>query len=240
MNSLKCLILLAVLDPNLARLAWQTKRYKKTYLGYSEILSLIRNYLTVYKRYRKPFDCAEFGVGRGGSAQILAFLTNRYGGRLVLFDVFGLIPHPTEIDGVKAIERYKYIIESEGDDYYGNIPHLKELIINDISRVCDLSKVEFIEGEYEHKLRELIEKRSFGFVHIDCDWYESYKAVINYLENNIGKSAILQLDDYLTWEGTARIVAETKWLSTYKKWIVNTALVIDTAQYETPKYDKIT
>ncbi|MGB9880728.1 MAG: TylF/MycF/NovP-related O-methyltransferase [Anaerolineae bacterium] len=222
---------LALLDPLVGLLVWQLKRHHKTFLGYPQILSLVQNFLRVKARCNSPVQVAEFGVGRGGSAFILGSLVNKHGGKLVLYDLFGRIPPPGKIDGEKAYLRYQVILSREDERYYGNIPNLKELIISEMAALCDLSNVEIIEGRYEEVLPNLPANYSFGLVHIDCDWYESYKAVLNYLRNNLCPGAILQLDDYSTWQGASRAVSEATWLAPYKKWLVDGSLVIDTGQY---------
>ncbi len=227
-NSLRCLIYLSSVNPYLALLAWSIKKSGKTFLGYLEIASLVRNFIIAKKRFPDDLQVAEFGVGRGGSAMILGKLIDLYGGTLVLYDLFSRIPAPTEKDGERAYKRYRSIISDKNKNYYGNIPNLYEIIVDELKKVCDICKVEFVVGRFEEVLPQITEKRSFGFVHIDCDWYESYKAVLAYLKNNLRHGAIIQLDDYYSWEGVPKAVAEATWLSQYKKWKIETALVIDT------------
>jgi hypothetical protein len=66
-------------------------------------------------------------------------------------------------------------------------------------------------------------------VHIDCDWYQSYKEVLDFLHSRLNEGAILQLDDYNTWEGVSKALEEAKWLMHYKKILLRTGLVIDTS-----------
>ncbi|MEM4203245.1 MAG: TylF/MycF/NovP-related O-methyltransferase [Candidatus Methanomethylicaceae archaeon] len=230
MRSLYCLARIALLDPSLSLLVWRVKRQRKTFLGYPQILSLVQNFIQARARCGPSIQVAEFGVGRGGSAFILGKLVDIFGGKLVLYDLFGRIPPPTEIDGEKALLRYQVILTGEDERYYGNTPNLKELILNEMARICSLRNVEIIEGRYEEILPQLPNRYSFCLVHIDCDWYESYRAVLNYLRNNLCPKAILQLDDYATWQGVPRAVSEATWLTPYKKWLVNGSLVIDTGQ----------
>jgi len=229
LNSLRSLIYLFAVDPGLAKLVWSIKRDKKTYLGYLEIASLVRNFLVVRSRCRHNFCVAEFGVGRGGSAMILAKLISIYGGYLVLYDLFGRIPPPTVHDGEKAHRRYQSILSEEDENYYGNIHDLMKLIASELGKICDLTNVKFVVGRFEEVLPYHHTDCSFGLVHIDCDWYESYKAVLTYLEHRLCPGAILQLDDYYSWEGVPKAVAEAAWLASYRKRRVGTALVIDTA-----------
>lgn len=223
------LVKLGMIAPRLALLAWNLKRNKKTYLGYQQLSSLADSFLIVRSRTQRAVHVAEFGVGRGGSAAVLAWLVERFGGTLALYDVFGRIPPPTDVDGKRAQERYRFILHQETEDYYGNVSDLLDTLKEELQSVCNLDKIEFISGRYEETLPKLTEKRSFDLVHIDCDWYESVNAVLEYLRGHLRRGAILQVDDYSNWSGCKAAVDEAEWLKPYNKWIVGGPLVIDTA-----------
>jgi len=214
-------------------LAVNVKSSKRTYLSYSTIYSLVKNYLTITKRSSQPLQVAEFGVGRGGSATILAWLVDRYKGNLTLFDVFSRIPAPTEQDGARALQRYKYILNQEQEDYYGNIENLLEVVLRDLHKVCRRERIEVVQGKYEDILKNLNDDKAFDLVHIDCDWYESSKAVYYYLQTRLETGAILQIDDYSNWEGSRQAFQDTIWLKPYQTHIVDGALVIDTSRTKT-------
>jgi asparagine synthase (glutamine-hydrolysing) len=222
------LVKLGVIDPQLALLAWNLKRSQKTYLGYQHLLSLAEGFLTVRSRLQDDVHVAEFGVGRGGSATILGWLAERFGGTLSLYDVFSRIPAPTKTDGQRAQDRYRTILHEETEDYYGNIPDLLDTVKAELSSVCSLEKVTFIAGRYEETLDQPTEGRRFDLVHIDCDWYESVKAVLSYLKDSIRPGAIIQVDDYSNWQGCRIAVDETEWLAPFERWFVGGPLVIDT------------
>lgn len=220
---------LALINPHLALLSWNLKRTQKTYLGYQHLLSLAESFLLVRSRHQDLVRVAEFGVGRGGSAAILGWLVDCYGGTLALYDIFDRIPSPTDIDGERAKERYRAILNEETEDYYGNIPNLQTVVKEELSSICSIEKIEFISGRYEESLDKLAEKRSFDLVHIDCDWYESVKAVLSYLQDNIRLGAIIQVDDYSNWQGCRKAIDEAEWLKPFDKWLVGGPLVVDTS-----------
>lgn len=231
-----CLKLIALakiawFSPTLLFLVIQITRTKRTYLNTIKLWSLIDNIRRLsLRRAGAPLAVAEFGVGRGGSALMLAWLVNRYGGKLTLYDLFGQIPPPGEKDGLQAQGRYRHIREDENSRYYGNIPDLLEVIQKELVQVCDLNQVEFVQGKYEEILWRQQPPRVFDFVHIDCDWYESSKAVYAYLEHNLRHGALLQVDDYGFWEGSKLAVDEALWLQGRRRWAVANALVIDTGR----------
>jgi hypothetical protein len=221
---------LGLIHPSLMVLAWNLKRTRRTYLSYATLYSLARSFMQVKSRHPQPVQIAEFGVGRGGSAIMLAWLVQRYGGKLTLFDVFGRIPAPTEIDGKRAQQRYAGILTEESQDYYGNIPDLLEVVTRDLEEVCDPARIVIVQGRYEETLPQQKETDIYNQVHIDCDWYESSLVVYNHLRGRLLPGAILQVDDYSDWEGSRRAFQDAGWLSQYQTRLVDGALVIDTAR----------
>lgn len=219
---------LGMIDTRLMRLAWHLKKSRKTYLTYSTLLSLAQSFYLARTRRQQPAQIAEFGVGRGGSAILLGWLVGQHGGILTLYDVFGRIPPPTPEDGERAQKRYQVILTGESREYYGNIPNLLSVILSELRAVCRSDQVEIVQGRYEELLTRPRDKRSFDLVHIDCDWYESYKAVLTYLQGNLSPGAILQMDDYSNWQGSTSTVDEAEWLNHFKRRLVDGALVIDT------------
>jgi hypothetical protein len=221
-------IRLGLVNPYLMQLAWKLKKTKRTYLSYSTLYSLVENFIDINNHISHPLQVAEFGVGRGGSATILAWLVNRFEGNLTLFDIFGRIPAPSQQDGVEALSRYDYIVNQEKKDYYGNISDLLDIILADLYKVCKPERIDVVKGKYEDVLPSLNDEREFNLVHIDCDWYESSKVVYDYIQTRLQNGAIIQVDDYSTWEGSMRAFQETTWLSTCPTHLVDGALVINT------------
>jgi len=222
-------IKLGLIDPRLLFLSIENRSSQKTFLGYSQLLSLAENIKMVSDRTHEMLQIAEFGVGRGGSAMLLAWMVNHFDGTLTLFDVFDRIPSPSESDGDEAEERYQFIVDDENEDYYGNLPNLLETLKKDIGTICPLDRVEFIQGKYEDTLQKIPNDRMFNFVHIDCDWYDSIGAVFTYLQSHLQSGAILQIDDYLYWPGAKKATDETEWLRGYSRKLVGNALILDTS-----------
>lgn len=224
------LIRLYALEPRLALLAWQVKRGKKTFLSWPKLLSLGQSFHLLRSRQpQKPLRVSEFGVGRGGSAMLLGWLVGHYGGSITLYDVFGQIPAPTQSDGEQAQKRYEKIQRREGQDYYGNLPNLLEIVLADISRVCPRERIAVVQGKYEEVLPERKAPDLYDLVHVDCDWYESSRAVLAYLKDHLSPGAILQIDDYGHWQGSRKAFDEAGWLSCFQVRRVDDALLIDTA-----------
>ena len=221
---------LGLIHPKLPGLVWKIKHSGRTFLSYPALYSLTKNFVRLNHRFPGQVQVAEFGVGRGGSAILLAWLVERFGGRLTLYDLFGRIPAPTEIDGERAQQRYAGILTSESPDYYGNLPDLLGLVTKDLHEVCRPERLEIVPGKYEDTLVNLQDARTFNQVHIDCDWYESSRVVYQYLRTRLLPGALIQIDDYSDWEGSRRAFQDATWLNHYHTSLVDGALVVDTGR----------
>jgi O-methyltransferase len=225
---LRTLMQLGLIDWRLLHLAWNLVRNRKTFLSFAALLGLAQNFLILRTRRQSPLRVAEFGVGRGGSATFLGWLIGQYGGTLALYDVFSRIPAPSSQDGIRAQERYSVILRKENSEYYGNIPNLLDIVKSELLSVCPLDRVEFVVGQFEDLPQQAQPQHPFDLVHIDCDWYASYKAVLHFVKENLAPDSILQLDDYSNWQGSRMAIDESQWLKDSQRKLVDGALVIDT------------
>jgi O-methyltransferase len=222
---------LGLVQPELMRLARSVKKSHKSYLSYTRLLSLVNNFQRLRSRKVEGISAAEFGVGFGGTATVIGWLIEHYGGRLYLFDVFDRIPPPTPKDGQAASERYQFILTKEDrEHYYGNVQGLLDRIKDQLKTTCSLDRVEFIQGRFEETLPNLGLRTKLDFVHVDCDWYDSTRTVLAFLERQLNPGAILQIDDYAFWEGTKLAVDEAGWLASCNKRLVDGAVVFDLDQ----------
>ena len=218
---------IGMISPSLLTLTREIVTSKKTFLDYPRLFHLAENFLIAKRRCTSNLQVAEFGVGRGGSALLLAWLINRYGGKLILFDVFGRIPKPSSADGEDAQIRFEKIKQQENSDYYGNIPDLLDVLKQELEAVCPLERIEFVQGKYEDTLPQYPKDLAISFVHIDCDWYESAKAVLSFLSSRLESDGILQIDDYAFWSGAKKATDEADWLKNFARKQVSGALIID-------------
>lgn len=221
------LLKITFIDPRLAILVRKIKKSNYTFLGYPRLYSLITSFILAAGRKNAPLYVAEFGVGRGGSAMILAWLIDRFGGSMALFDVFGRIPPPTSDDGNDAQIRYQKISQDESSDYYGNLGDLISTIRNELYTICKPNQVTFVQGIFEDTLPNYQPQSGYDLIHIDCDWYESTRTVLNHIQHNLSDVALIQIDDYEYWSGATKAVNEASWLTDYKRQIIEGALVID-------------
>lgn len=128
-------------------------------------------------------DLAEFGVYKGNSACIIADEIKTTTRTLWLFDSFEGLPALTNLDNLAAHFKGEF-----GDTSV-------ELINKRINPIKGLANIRIIQGFFENTICE-IENRKFCFVHLDCDLYESYKFVLEYIKPRMSKGGIIVLDDY--------------------------------------------
>jgi len=70
-----------------------------------------------------------------------------------------------------------------------------------------LDKVNIIPGWFNETLRNTNIDR-ISLLHIDADWYDSIKEVLNTLYNKVTPGGFIVFDDYFRWEGCQRAVQD--------------------------------
>ena len=159
-----------------------------------------------------PGDIVEAGCGLGGSAIVLAAAKSAQR-PLLVYDVFGMIPQPTQFDGLDAHDRYDVIASGSspgigGDTYYGYQPDLLTQVRQAFARhrlPVEKQRIEFIQGQYE---QTLYPPRPIALAHVDCDWYQSVLTCLERIGPVLVPGGVLVVDDYDTWSGAKRAVDE--------------------------------
>lgn len=141
---------------------------------------------------------AEFGVAGGGSTAMLAYLVKKHGldTRVLAFDSFMGMPAPGKLDmfdGLGAQERGW----GEGTCRSG-IESLQEVS----ERLGVWDKVCAVPGYFNDVLLDFDFKgEKILAIHVDCDWYESVKCVLDKVLPNCREGTYMQVDDYGYWDG---------------------------------------
>lgn len=194
-----------------SRISRRVKRRKLTYLAYSRIHTLERCIRRV-ERTNVPGIFLETGVALGGSAIIIASLMSRshmFRG----YDLFEMIPPPSDIDGTKAKARFDVIKSGAsrgigGDDYYGYVDNLYDRVVQSFEEfglAVDGKRVSLYRGRFDDTLVMQPGER-IALAHIDCDWYESVRLCLERIYAALSDSGYVIVDDYHDYAGCARAV----------------------------------
>ena len=199
------------LSTNEVELIKKIKAKKITYLSETK-LGCIVNTINSLKKNKVGGAFLEAGCALGGSTVLIGKSKDK-NVPLYVYDVFGLIPAPSEHDTQDVHERYSTIIGGksggiDGDMYYGYQENLYDIVISNLEHFgldCQRDSITLIKG----LLQETMEvQQPIAFAHIDVDWYEP----VTFCLGNIGQKLVLGgsviLDDYYDWGGCRKAVDE--------------------------------
>lgn len=128
-------------------------------------------------------DCAEFGVFRGGSLELIAKLNP---GKTVWgIDSFEGLPVPCEKDNYHKQGDFSETSYEDLRGYFA-IQH---------------RNVNLLKGFSPGVFKEIHPHKKFSFVHIDVDLYQSVKDGIDYFWPRMVDGGVILFDDY-GWEST--------------------------------------
>ena len=133
--------------------------------------------------------------------------------RLQVYDVFDIIPPPSENDTEEVHHRYRVIKSGQsegigGDRYYGYQNDLYNTVKANLEGFgidLDRQNVALIKGLVQETLWV---KEPIAFAHIDVDWYEPVKTCLERIFPLLSVGGVMVLDDYHSWGGCKRAVDE--------------------------------
>jgi asparagine synthase (glutamine-hydrolysing) len=177
-----------------------------TYLGAAKLEALCDAAAAV-KAQGVPGDFVEFGVALGGSGICLASALDQ-ARRFIGFDVFGMIPPPTEADGPRPAQRYADIVAGKsrglkGDPYYGYVADLYRQVAASFAAFgvpLDGVRVRLVRGLFAETL-PLMPPHAIALAHIDCDWHDPVALCLAHVHRNLSPGGLVVLDDYHFWPG---------------------------------------
>jgi asparagine synthase (glutamine-hydrolysing) len=154
----------------------------------------------------------ETGCALGGSSIVIAAAKSRQR-PLYVYDVFGMIPPPSDKDGEDVHKRYEIIKsgKSKGRDgrrYYGYEDNLIEKVKENFRRynlAPEDNNIHLVKGLYQDTLEIT---GQVALAHIDCDWYASVMTCLERIEPHLTDGAVLVIDDYNSWSGCKTAVDE--------------------------------
>lgn len=200
-----------VLGSRKHRIVFRVKRQKLTYLSGRALLELYDEVRRIEEEDLEG-DLIEAGCALGGSAIIIASAKSRQRA-FDIYDVFDIIPEPSQKNGEDVHDRYRDISGGEAkgigsDKYYGYMDDLLGVVKRNFRRNGidpTEGRINFIEGRFE----EVMEiDRPVALAHIDGDWYESVMTCLRKITPNLVRGGVLVVDDYHEWSGCRRAVDE--------------------------------
>jgi O-methyltransferase len=147
----------------------------------------------------------EAGCAKGGSSIALA-TTKKTATSLFVYDVFGLIPPPSEKDDENSLKRYQEIADGKavgvaGNIYYGYEENLYEQVTQSFAEFgVDLKEenVHLVQGLYQDTLQV---STPVALAHIDCDWYDSVMLCLGRVHPFLVVGGTFVIDDYCSYGG---------------------------------------
>jgi hypothetical protein len=199
------------LPPEVEQTIAQARKEHLTYLKPTNLRELASVVLDV-ETGSVPGLLIEAGTARGGSAIVMAAAKSPTR-PMKVYDVFGMIPPPTEHDGPDVHARYEKITGGEargvgGDVYYGYRDDLYEEVTDSFARLgvpVGEHSVELIRGLFEDTI-DLDEP--VAVAHLDGDWYESTMTCLTRIAPLLVPGGRFVLDDYYQWSGCRAAVDE--------------------------------
>jgi hypothetical protein len=182
-----------------------------TYLKPPHLRALAAAVLDV-ERAGVPGLIIEAGTARGGSAIVMAAAKSPQR-PMKVYDVFGMIPPPTEQDGADVHERYRTITEGKargvgGEQYYGYRDDLQDEVAGSFARhgvPVDGHGIELVKGLFEDTIHL---DEPVAVAHLDGDWYESTMTCLVRIAPLVVPGGRIILDDYYKWSGCRTAVDE--------------------------------
>lgn len=184
---------------------------KLTYLSDNKLASLANTCHSIQKA-GMPGIFLEAGCALGGSAILIATIKDPER-QLFVYDVFGMIPPPTEEDSQDVHDRYKVIVEGksagiDGDKYYGYQEDLYDVVQSNLRSFgvdCEKQSVSLVKGLIQDTMKI---DEPVAFAHVDVDWYEPVLTCLKCVFPNLVVGGSIILDDYHAWGGCRKATDE--------------------------------
>jgi asparagine synthase (glutamine-hydrolysing) len=182
-----------------------------TYLDESALHDL-HDCVTALERESRQGALIEAGCALGGSAIVIAAAKSKER-PLFVYDVFGMIPPPSQYDGPDVHARYATIQSGRsegigGNKYYGYEDDLLGKVKENFRRNGidpEAHNVHLLKGLFEETLQV---QGAVALAHIDGDWYNSVLTCLRRIEPYLVPGGVLVIDDYDDWSGCRKAVDE--------------------------------
>jgi asparagine synthase (glutamine-hydrolysing) len=201
----------ALRDATLPPIVRAVRADSLTYLDQGALLDLFERVRAIERR-GSPGILIEAGCALGGSAIVMA-AAKAPARPFRVYDVFGMIPPPSNRDGEDVHERYAVISSGRspglnGNRYYGYEEDLRDKVAGNFRRhgvPIDRHHVQLVPGLFQDTLRVT---EPVALAHIDGDWYESVMTCLQRIEPHLTGDGVIVVDDYDDWSGCRKAVDE--------------------------------
>jgi asparagine synthase (glutamine-hydrolysing) len=180
-----------------------------TYLDHAALHDLYERIETIEKSGREGI-LIEAGCALGGSAIVMA--TAKSTARpFFVYDVFGMIPPPSEQDERDVQQRYAVIRSGQspglnGNAYYGYETDLFDKVVGNFRRhgvPIESNDVHLVRGLFQDTLHV---SQPVALAHVDGDWFESVMTCLQRIEPHLTEHGVIVVDDYDDWSGCRKAV----------------------------------
>jgi hypothetical protein len=198
--------------PDLANALTAIRDDHLTFLTGEQLGSLVSCVLETEASGREGI-LVEAGTAQGGSAIAMA-LAKSPTRPLMVYDVFGLIPPPSDADGPDVLQRYEKITAgkarglAEDQEYYGYREDLLGEVADSFARhgvPTDTHEVSLVQGLFQDTITG---DEPIALAHVDGDWYESTMTCLARFAPRLVPGGRIVVDDYYTWSGCRTAVDE--------------------------------
>lgn len=148
----------------------------------------------------------ECGVAAGGSSALLAWVIKMYSHhprKLFAFDSFSGMPSPTANDSHSGMDA-----ESTGWGT-GTCSAPESSVIQACSKLGVADVLTTVKGYFQDTLPQIRDWVGMvALLHMDGDWYDSTRTILDNLYDRLVNGAFVQVDDYGYWEGCRKAIHE--------------------------------
>jgi len=197
-----------------SRVARVVETVRQKHLTYLEVPALcdLADLVTMNEAKQIKGIIVEAGCALGGSAVVMASAKSR-NRPFFIYDVFDMIPPPSQYDGADVHDRYRIIASGgatgiDGQRYYGYESNLYALVaatMTDFGLDLNADNIHLVKGLYQDSMHI---NSPVALAHIDCDWYDSVFTCLKQIAPNLSPGGTIVVDDYYVWSGCRRAVDE--------------------------------
>jgi predicted SAM-dependent methyltransferase len=148
----------------------------------------------------------ECGVARGGSSALLAYVIKHYSKsarKLYSFDSFEGMPEPSSAD------THSGLAANETGWGTGTCSAPEESLMKICGELNVSDIVIPVKGYFQDTLPAMKnEIGNIAMLHMDGDWYESTKSILDNIYDHVVQNAAVQVDDFGFWEGCRKAIEE--------------------------------